>query len=275
MKLFRLIPLAVLAAAAVAVVAGFNPMGAGAVTSASPYTCAGGSIPAGTYSSLTVAGPCTVDAGSVMVQRDVTVLPKGVLAAAFGNSNLTIGRNLYVLRNGAAVVGCEPEAFICLNDPDQTTGTMTTDDTIGGDLAAVGALAVLMHHNTIHGSVRQIGGGGGVNCFSQPALFGSPAYASYEDNTIGGSVNVVGFRSCWLGLFRNTIGGYVNFQNNNTADRDGNEIATNTITGWLNCSANSPVPQFGDSGGSPNTAAGGSGQCAGTGIVAPAPTPAP
>lgn len=37
------------------------------------------------------------------------------------------------------------------------------------------------------------------------------------------------------------------------ADPDGNEVVTNTIRWNLNCHANSLVPHFGDSGGSPNT----------------------
>jgi hypothetical protein len=133
---------------------------------------------------------------------------------------------------------------------------------IGGNLKAEHALAVLAHSNTIGGDVKINGGGGGVNCDSQDALFGSPAYATIEDSTIGGNVTIQHWKSCWLGLFRNTVSGDVKFDHNVTADPDGNEIATNVISGKLSCKGNSPVPQFGDSGGSPNTVSGGAkGQC--------------
>jgi hypothetical protein len=52
------------------------------------YTCHGGSIPAGVYRSLQVAGPCSLDAGNVTVNGEVTVLKGGALIAAFGGSNL-------------------------------------------------------------------------------------------------------------------------------------------------------------------------------------------
>jgi hypothetical protein len=35
-------------------------------------------------------------------------------------------------------------------------------------------------------------------------LFGSPAYATYEDNVIGGNAVIDGWQSCWLGFIRNT-----------------------------------------------------------------------
>ena len=139
---------------------------------------------------------------------------------------------------------------------------MATNDSIGGNLTAEGALAVLVHHSGVAHNVVQSAGGGGVNCDPQDALFGSPAYATYEDVSIGGNASITGWRSCWLGFIRNTVGGNVNFNNNVTADQDGNEVVTNTISGNLNCMANSPAPQVGDSGGAPNVAVHATGQCA-------------
>ena len=53
---------------------------AGSVAAASSYTCTGGSIPAGTYSSVLVQGstPCTVDAGCV-IGRNIDCLLGGGL----------------------------------------------------------------------------------------------------------------------------------------------------------------------------------------------------
>jgi hypothetical protein len=203
----------------------------------------------------------------VTAQR-VTVTDSGVLIAAFGGSDLTVGQNLRVSSNGVLVLGCEPEAFACLNDPDQNVGTLSTHDVIGGNLIAENALAVLVHADQINGNVVVSGGGGGVNCDSQDALMGSPAYLTIEDSTIGGHVGITNFQTCWLGFIRNTVTGNVNLQGNVTFDPDGNEIVTNTITGNLNCTGNSPAPQVGDSEGEPNVIGRrANGQCAS--LVAP------
>lgn len=226
------------------------PVAASAASAATGNTtCSGGSIAAGTYSSLTVTGFCSADAGSVTVTRNLTVAPGAALLAAFGGSDLNVGGNLTVGSRAILVLGCEPEAFSCFNDPNAST-----DDHVGGNLTANGALMVLAHHNTIGGNVTQSGGGGGVNCSTFPlGPDGPPAYSTYEDNTIGRNAVVTGLRTCWLGFIRNTVMRNVNFNNNITFDPDGNEVVTNTV-GWnLNCHANSPAPQFGDSGGSPNT----------------------
>jgi hypothetical protein len=229
---------------------------------AAAYTCDGGSIETGTYSSLTVAGPCALDSGSVTVQHSVTILSGGALLAAFGGSNLTVGQDLNVQPNGVLVLGCEPEAFICFNDPDQTAGTLMTHHVIGGDLNANGALAVLVHNTAIHGNAIVSGGGGGVNCDSQAILQGSPAYAAFEDNVIGRDAVITNWQSCWLGFIRNTVSGNVNFQQNVSFDPDANEVVTNVISGKLNCSGNSPAPQVGDSEGNLNPVSrGATGQC--------------
>jgi hypothetical protein len=219
----------------------------------SSLACAGGSIAAGTYSSVTVAGPCSVDSGSVTVTGNLVVAPGGALIAAFGGSDLTVAGNLSVGSNGVLILGCEPFAFTCFNDPDQVNGgTLSAAGTVGQNLTADGALAVLVHNTAVAGNAVVDGGGGGVNC--DPVLLGiSPAYATFEDVSIGRNASISGWRSCWLGFFRNTVAGNVNFSDNIVADPDGNEVATNIIGGTLNCSGNNPAAQVGDSGGAPNT----------------------
>jgi hypothetical protein len=221
-------------------------------------TCSGGSVAAGSYSSLTITGPCTVDAGTVNVAQNLTVAPGGELVAAFGGSDVHVGGNLTVQTNGVLILGCEPEAFICFNDPDQTTGTLSTNDSVGHDLRANNALAVLAHHNTIghDASVNGGGGGAGPSACDSTALGGGPPYGTFEDNTIGHNASIEGFHSCWLGFFRNTVSNDVRYNGNKTADPDGNEVATNTIGGDLSCNGNNPAPQVGDSGGAPNVVSG-------------------
>jgi hypothetical protein len=224
--------------------------GAQSVAAAGPGSCAGGPIAPGSYASLTVSGFCLAAIpGTVNVTGNLTVASGGVLLAAFGASNVTVGGNLVVQPGGILILGCEPFAFTCFDDPN-----LRTNDSIAGNLAADGAVMVLAHADSIGGNVVQSGGGGGLNCNLLP--FGPPAYSTYEDNTIKGNAIIEGLTTCWAGFFRNTVGGNVNYDNNMTFDEDGNEIATNTISGSLNCFANDPAIQFGDSRGIPNTVGG-------------------
>jgi hypothetical protein len=249
---------------------------AGTASAAGLSRCNGGttaptSIAPGTYDSLEISGFCQLDSGNVRVKHNLTILPGGGLNAAFSGSNLTVGGDVRVQRDGILILGCEPNAFPCFNDPNGNTGGtpgMQTNDTIGHNLIASDAMMVLLHRNRIGGSVTQQGGGGGVTCASQPlGPNGPPAYTTYEDNVIGGRVSIRGLRTCWAGFFRNDLSSDLSWRDNLEADEDGNEIATNNIEGNLSCSGNDPAPQLGDSvqvGNTLNTVQGDvSGQCVG------------
>lgn len=257
---------------ATALVAGLSvaaaPAGAQPSSSAPSATCSGGSIEAGTYNSLTISGFCAVDSGNVTVSHNLVVLPGAGLNAAFGGSDLSVGQNLTVGRDAILVLGCEPVAFTCFNDP---TDSEMTNDSIGGNLTANGALMMLVHNNTIGSNVTQSGGGGGVTCDNfplGPPPDNPPAYSTYEDNIIGRNAIISGVQTCWMGFIRNTVSGTVNYSGNVLADPDGNEVVTNTIAGNLNCSSNVPAPQIGDSAGDQNNVSGRTtGQC-----IPPLPT---
>src|SRR5450631_3892374 len=103
MKVFR--PLFALAATLPLVLLG---TGTASATGLSSSTCAGGSIAAGTYGSLTITGLCRVDSGNVEVERDVTVAPGGGLEAVFSGSNLRIEHNLVIGAGGLLAFGCSP-----------------------------------------------------------------------------------------------------------------------------------------------------------------------
>jgi len=242
-------------------------VGATASFAASGSTCSGGSVAAGSYSSLTITGPCTVDAGNVTVAGNLTVASGGELLAAFGGSDVHVGGNLTVASNGVLVLGCEPEAFVCFNDPDPN-GTLVTHDTIGRNLTTQDALAVIVHATAIGVNEIVQGGGGGVTCDSTiPNSGGSPAYIDFEDTTVGGNSIIQGVQSCWAGFIRDSVGHNVIYQNNAFADPDASELTTNTVQGNMICSGNSPQVQFGDSGGAPNIVGGKAlGEC--TNVVA-------
>ncbi|HEV3281012.1 MAG TPA: hypothetical protein VG032_05330 [Acidimicrobiales bacterium] len=261
-------------------------------------TCTG-PLAAGTYSSVMVSGTCNISAGQVVVTGDVTV-PAGAnsLLASYAlnagvpatSSGLTVDGNITVGTGGTVVLGCKAADAACFDDPSPSSPTLSSPATVQGSLTATNPLGVVVTNSTIGGDATQSGGGGGVasegpGCFNPPfpGIFntfpgvppGSPVYSDYEDNTIGGNLRVTGLNSCWLGSFRNHIGGSATFTGNTLGDPDGNEFLTNQIAGNLLCTGNSPAAQYGDAGGSPNTVGGfATGECA-FGVMAPNPAPSP
>ncbi len=101
----------------------------------------------------------------------------------------------------------------------------------------------------------------------------SPAFSDYEDNAIGGDLNIVGLQSCWLGALRNRVSGSVLDANGTFADPDASEVNSNFVQDNMVCLGNSPSVQFGDSMGTPNRVAGDArGECS---FHAKQPNPAP
>jgi hypothetical protein len=212
---------------------------------------------------VVVAGFCRLDEGTVNVSGNLSVASGAGLLAAFGGSNLHVGMNLTVDSNAIVVLGCEPMAFVCFNDPDQSVGTLSTNDSVGRNFSATDALMVLAHNNRIGGNATQTGGGGGVTCSNFPlGPDGPPAYSTWEDNSIAGNASITGVHTCWMGFIRNHVGNNVNYSDNVLADPDGNEVVTNVVGRNLNCAGNLPTPQRGDSDGDANVIGGRTtGQC--------------
>lgn len=221
---------------------------AGAATSAPTLghlTCNGGSIAPGTYSSITVAGPCQLtNHGTVRVTGGLTVASAGLFDAVTPGT-LNVGGNLVIHSGGIAGVGCSPHIGC----------QVTTADTIGGNLLASAPRALIVHSVAIAGSVNVFGGGGSMNC-NATALFGGPYYDDFEDTTVGGWVTVRHVHSCWFGFIRNHVTSNVTISGMRLADPDANEIVSNTIGGNLACYDDTPHPHVGDSQGSPNVVGG-------------------
>lgn len=158
---------------------------------------------------------------------------------------------------GGLSVGAGATFIFSSEETPSVTGTIT------GGVNATNAGSVQLHFMTVNGNVDIHGGAGP---FGGPFDFGggfNPTWNTIEDSQINGSVTIEGYNGFWMGFFRNSVNGSVNLNNNTLVDPDGNEYRTNTIHGNLNCSGDSPNPQDGDSGGSPNTVSGAkTGQCA-------------
>jgi hypothetical protein len=252
-------------AVALLVLASMLP-GAALATPAVPYTCAGGAILPGTYSSLTITGACSIPSGVVTVIGDVVVRPGASLNAALSDfftqtasGDIVVGGDVSVGHDGILLLGCAPS----LECPD------VTHSEIQGSLKADRPLVLWLHGNVIGGRVSIIGGGGGKTCDANPALAAAlglppflPAWTTLETNWINGGVTISGMESCWNGFIRNHVRGAVTFRNNKMAHPDAMEIVTNEIRGSLACYGNDPAPQIGDSEGLPNVVTGRElGQC--------------
>jgi len=274
------------------------PTGAG---NGGAHTCTGGNIAAGTYSSITVTGICYMPAGTIVVRHDLTVAPGALLDAVTPGdppgkhpvvpATVRIGGNVFVGKGAVLVLGCSPN-ISCSSPPG------ISFDRVGGNITAIGSLAVVIHSATIGGSVSVRGGGGGAaggansgGCFNTkvfpiPAPWskdaalanpktGSPQYTDAEDNFIGGNLTMVGVHTCWLGSLRNQVRGSLTYAGNVTSDPDGMEIDNNLMAGNMTCLNNDPAVQYGDSMAAPNIVGGSaSGQCAFS-VVKPNPAASP
>jgi len=258
------------------------------------YYCTGGNIPPGSYRSIVVTGICYTPKGTIRVRKDLTVAPGALLDAVTPGdppkspvvpATVLIGGNVFVGKGAVLVLGCSPN-ISCSNPPG------ISFDRVGGNITAIGSLAVVLHSATIGGNVSVLGGGGGAAggansgaCFTapipapwseDPALSnpktGSPQYTDAEDDFIGGNLTVVGVQTCWLGSLRNQVRGSLTYAGNATSDPDGMEIVNNLAGGNVTCLKNDPAVQYGDSGAAPNVVRGYAfGQC---GFKALKPNPA-
>jgi hypothetical protein len=277
--------------------AGQGVAGASPVQRSGTSTCTGtldnpGEL-AGFYENLDIKGVCAVQNGPVQVLGNLTVEPNASLNAVFGlkNSNLTVWGNMNVDKNATVMMGCDtvsvtlwgttglfntPE-FPCIDDPNGLTApTLSSHDTVRGNLTAIDSLGVVLHNTQVLGNVFENGGGGGNNCVNQGIFFqdiGFPQYSGFFDGTINGNLTIENVTSCWYGSFRMVIDGSYVHQNVINNDPDGNEVSDNQIAGNMICKGNSPAIQFGDSNGTPSKVAGrATGEC-GFNVTALNPAP--
>jgi hypothetical protein len=230
------------------VVVGVGASGAAAKNHAAGggATCSGtpGSpgVLSGTYSTnVTIEGVCEAVAGPVIIEGNLTLTPDSGLNAAFAAGNVTVHGNLSVGRGALMYLGCIPRSFACFDDPNREHPTLSSASTVDGNLSETRPLGVVVHNSTIGGNVQQTGGGGGTTCEKPPPTFPFGVFSAYEDSTIGGSINIIGLESCWLGLTRDSVGRNVNILRDQLADPDAIEILANQIGNNLLCQGNSMV----------------------------------
>ncbi|MFZ1156091.1 MAG: hypothetical protein WAN93_14435 [Solirubrobacteraceae bacterium] len=201
------------------------------------------------FGNVSIEGFCEVNAGQAHILGNLTARPGSVLLAAFGlddqagsgSSSLTVAGDLRVQSGATALLGCDPEHFACIDDPEPEHATLSSQDRIFGSLREQQPLGVVVHNSVILGNLSESGGGGGETCEPSGvfATFGSPVYSDYEDTTVGGNLNVSEVTSCWMGVIRDHVGGNVRIIDNQLADPDAIEILSNQIAGNLKCLQNS------------------------------------
>ncbi len=197
------------------------------------YTCTGGEIPSGTYSSIKVTGACTVPADAVIrVVGNVNVAAGATLDAHSAPSTITIGRNVTGAAGSFVGLGCQPPAYTgnsaheCTVEPEKHSTI-----TVKGNITATDAAAVLLNGITVKGNVTLSGGG-------------SPIPWSIKNNTIGGNLTVSGQTTDWLGVLFNNIGKNATLTNIAVTDvhpdAPGVYIVRNTVGRNLICTGLTP-----------------------------------
>jgi len=227
-----------------------------AAPTAPAYTCTGGVVPSGSYSSITVTGVCSVATDAVInVVGNVEVATGAMLDAQSAPSTITVGRNVTAAAGSLVGLGCQPPSYTgnsaheCAVEPD---GHSTI--TINGNVTAINAVAALLNGITVKGNVTFVGGGSDIPW-------------SIKNNTIDGNLTVGGQTTEWLGVLFNRIGGNATLVNIAVTDvhpgAPGVYIVRNTIRANLTCLGLTPGVSGGFVPGSVNVVGGhATGQCA-------------
>jgi hypothetical protein len=215
---------------------------AGAAPSGTPFTCAGGdlasgtftSIPSGNYASITVTGVCNIQPDAVInVVGNINVAAGAVLDAQSAPSTITVGHNVTAGSGSLLLMGCQPTNTIgqfagvpCAVEP---AGHTTI--TVAGNITATDANTVLLRKLMVGGNVTLTGGGGEIPW-------------AIKGNTIGGNLTISGVTADWLGVEFNGIGGNATLTNI-TATDPGDPgrtvgVVENTVGNNLNCTGLAP-----------------------------------
>jgi hypothetical protein len=243
---FRILFGAAMVAASCGAAAGL--VGTTSIASATPsntaYTCTGGdiasgnftSIPSGNYSSITVTGVCNIQLDAVIkVVGNINVAPGAVLDAQSAPSTITVGHNVTAGAGSLLGMGCQPTSSIgkfagvpCIADPLGHT-TITVD----GNITTTDADTVLLRGLTVNGNVTLTGGGENVNPWS------------IKGNTIARNLTITGVTANWLGVQFNRIGNNATLTNITATDPGdpGRAVAVveNTVARNLNCTGLAPA----------------------------------
>ncbi|BDZ55978.1 hypothetical protein [Agromyces marinus] len=170
------------------------------------YTCAGGDIPSGHYSSVTVTGDCGIEVGATIdIARNLEVADGAALRGDLVASTITIGRNVTAGEGSYLALGCQPSSLVG-NTGHACWGMATSPEEepqdvsevrIGGNVSATGAESVALNGVEVARNVTLRGGGGAFT------------YWPIKNNSIGGNVTIDGVTAEWIGVMFNVVDGNV------------------------------------------------------------------
>lgn len=239
-----------------------GPAGAASADPVSAPVCGAaestsGTALSGTYGNLTVNGIAYVAADATLTVRGNLILAPGACLDAFSTGTVHVGGNVVVQRGAVLALGCAPFA----NGEPMPCGQTTTDDSVGGNIAAAQPLTMYLTAVWVGGNVTSTGGGPGT------ASVGTSF--PIKNMNIRGNLVVTGWQGGWFGALRNTVGGNMVITNNSgsrpgeSGAPDSTEITANNVSGNLVCTGNTPSARFGDAEPVPNTVRGNVvGECA-------------
>src|SRR5947208_2596788 len=129
---------------------------AGAASSSTPYTCAGGDIPSGTYASITVTGFCDVVPDAVInVVGNLNVAAGAFFDAQSAPSTITVGHNVTAAAGSIFGLGCQPFGYVahaphtCAIEPDGHSVITVNGNVTATDPEDDGNAAVSVVVNTV------------------------------------------------------------------------------------------------------------------------------
>jgi len=194
----KVVCVAAIVTASLLVLAGATPAGA----TGSPwgdrwhraYTCTGGAIPSGTYSSITVTGQCSVAEDAVIdVTGNVFVRRGAVLDAQSAPSTITVGHEVIGAPGSMVGLGCQPPEYTGNSGhPCEIQPSGHSTILVKGNVTIFGAVGVFLNGIEVAGNVTVVGGGSDIPW-------------SIKNNTIHGNLAVGGQTEEWIGILFNTI----------------------------------------------------------------------
>ena len=152
------------------------------------------------------------------------------------DTHMNVAGNIFVHKGGALILGCNPQSFPCLDDPQPKRPSLASRNRVGGQHHRPRRLGIVVHNTWIGHSVAQIGRRRrpelqAAGACSPPTT--APCTAPRRTTGSAAASSISDLRTCWLGVIRNWTGDSVHIVRNKAADPDAMEIVSNVVHGNL------------------------------------------
>ncbi len=118
---------------AFALTGGLMVLGTVTASAATNFTCVKGTVPSGTYRSLTIAGFCSLDGGTVIVEQNLVLQSGAGLNGLFAGSTLSVRQSVLVGSHAILLAGrshpilrsnCKQDPAPCVKSPGANSRTV-------------------------------------------------------------------------------------------------------------------------------------------------------